>query len=92
MKTVVSIVLALFAMTVMPAIAQTKPLESPIHMTMLPVPNEFHENPTNQQLQNSNTGAYSSNTQNAPNSSVLVGYTGMRDDTDAGLAGEGRRR
>lgn len=92
MKTVVSLVLALFAMTVIPAIAQTKPLESPIHMTTLPVPNEFHEDPASQQPQSSNMGAYSSNAQNVSNSPVSVEYTGVRDDTDAGLAGEGRRR
>lgn len=73
---------------------ETKPLESPIHMTYLPVPDEFHtgENQPVLPVASSYAAEYSHADDKAPEKAIPVQSTAMlRDDSDANLEQGGRR-
>lgn len=86
--------LALLAALTVPAWGdETKPIESPIHMTYLPVPDEFRQTPKEEVSAPvlARMGQNTSVPTKAPESGSSVEFWAGRDDTDAGLNHEGRR-
>ena len=67
----------------------TKPLESPIHMTILPVSDALRNAPDAPEM--ARTTLNTSPETNAPATPVLTQSGANRDDTDADLSRGGRR-
>lgn len=69
-----------------------KPLDSPIHMTTLPVPDEFRNAPAAPETGRMTEESEESHiTANAPPMPVSTQSATNRDDTDADLSAGGRR-
>lgn len=66
-----------------------KPLKSPIHMTYLPVPDEFRNAPATPEM--THTTEYSHVASSASAMPISVQSVTNRDDTDADLSRGGRR-
>lgn len=67
----------------------TKPLDSPIHMTYLPVPDEFRSAPVTPEMARATQDSRAESIVSAM--PVLAQSEVSRDDTDADLAHGGRR-